>query len=645
MQSLTQPARQALLPLFDSRDKRFRAPFGAQPAGTSILFRLCLPRDWRCSAARLRVAEALPGGGERPLRSDSMFWAGMEGDAREWWDCHYAPEAPGVYHYWFETDTAFGTRMLARQEDGSAAAAAPGPGPRWQLTCYDPALSTPDWLAGGVMYQIFPDRFAKSGEPKQNVPADRVLREDWGGLPVWQPDETGEVRNNDYFGGDLKGIEQRLDYLAGLGVTCLYLNPVFEAHSNHRYDTADYTRIDPLLGTEEDFRSLVRAAAQAGIRVVLDGVFSHTGADSRYFNQKGRYPEPGAAQSKESPYFPWYTFTAWPDRYSAWWGFKTLPDVNETDPGFLNYITGPDGVARTRLREGAGGWRLDVADELPDGFLDALYAAAKAESPDAVVIGEVWEDASRKESYGRMRRYLLGKQMDSVMNYPFRDAVLRFVRGGDAAGFFHRVLDIVENYPPAVTRLLMNHIGTHDTERALTALAGEPVGGHDRAWQAAQALSPARRERGLRLLRLASALQFTLPGVPCIYYGDEAGMEGCRDPFNRGCYPWGSADGTLIQWYRRLAQLRRHSPALREGAFTPLYAGEGAAAFERRGGGQRLLCAVNPGGGPRELPLPEVWRGVTVSLGDGRIQDRTLFLPPLGCALAALPEDDAAGDE
>ena len=410
--------------LFDSRDERFRLPFGAVKEGTAVLFRICLPRSLGCTGSRLTIR-----GDSLMERRDGMFWAGMEGEDAEWWDCHYAPDRPDVYWYRFELDTAAGKRYLCREADGTASLR-DKPGAMWQLTCYAADFVTPDWPAGGVMYQIFPDRFFSSGVDKTGVPEDRVLRGDWGGQPQWRPDAAGEIRNNDYFGGDLKGIEQRLDRLCELGVTCLYLNPIFEAHSNHRYDTADYSRIDPLLGDEEDFRSLADTAARLGIRILLDGVFSHTGADSVYFNRECRYPSEGAYQSPSSPYAGWYQFRRWPQEYAGWWGFVTLPEVDELNPGFMAFINGEDGIVRRWLRAGASGWRLDVADELPDGFLDRLRQAVKAEKPDALVLGEVWEDASNKQSYGHRRRYLLGSQLDSVMNYPFRDAVLGFLTGG-----------------------------------------------------------------------------------------------------------------------------------------------------------------------------------------------------------------------
>ncbi len=613
--------------LFSSRDTAYRAPLGAVAAATPVHFRVCVPREWGCSGVELQVKP------DNGLDTGfGMFWAGMADDTHEWWECHYTPATPDLYWYAFSLQLAAGRRYLVRQADATAGIADTS-GPRWQLTAYKEDFATPDWLAGGVMYQIFPDRFATSGTSKENNPTDRVMHGQWGEQPVWQPDHNGIVWNNDYFGGDLRGIEQRLDRLAELGVTCLYLNPIFESHSNHRYDTADYEKIDPLLGEEKDLRSLCNTARQLGIRVILDGVFSHTGADSRYFNRYGRYGEEGAYQSLSSPYVSWYSFDRWPQKYTGWWGFVNLPEVNENHPAFREYILGETGIVRRWLKAGVSGWRLDVADELPDEFLDELRLAAKAEKADALVLGEVWEDASRKESYGHRRRYLLGDQLDSVMNYPFRDAILGFLKGESSRQFYNRVGDIVEHYPPQVLRLLMNHIGTHDTERALTVLAGEAANGRGRSWQAGKFLSAEERQRGLRLLKLAAALQYCLPGVPCIYYGDEAGMEGYRDPFNRGCYPWGQEDGDLLRWYRKLGQMRRVSPALADGSFEELATTPDVVGFVRRDGEAALLCGVNHADSERTLTLPEEFWGRTVNLGEGWCEGNTLHLPPLSCGI------------
>lgn len=613
--------------LFCSRDRQYRCPTGAVVQDTEIWFRICLPRTLGCRGAFL--CHCADGGMEQ---LDGMFWAGMEGDDHEWWDCRYTPEQPNLYWYSFVLDTDGGRRYLCCQEDGTAALSEQK-GRQWQLTCYEKGFTTPDWLVGGVMYQVFPDRFACSGQSKEGDPADRVMREDWGGQPVWRPDENGIVRNNDFFGGDLRGISEKLPYLQSLGVTCLYLNPIFEAHSNHRYDTANYSRIDPLLGNEEDFRALADKAKECGIRIMLDGVFSHTGADSIYFNKNGRYDSEGAYQSLTSPYASWYHFSRWPDKYTGWWGFNTLPEVDELNEAFLSYITGEGGILQHWLKVGASGWRLDVADELPDGFLEALRTSVKRADPDAMVLGEVWEDASNKHSYGHRRRYLLGRQLDSVMNYPFRQAILDFLRGGDATQFFNRILTVVENYPPQVTRILMNSLGTHDTERVITLLAGEPTNGRGRNWQAQQHLSGEQRAWGLRLLKLATVLQYTIPGVPCVYYGDEAGMEGYQDPFNRGCYPWGDEDRDLVEWYQKVGTVRKECDCLREGDFRPLFCDGGVMLFERRSEQDALLCAVNRNSWEAVVALPEEWVDAALLMGGGTVKNGLLHLPAADCLL------------
>lgn len=613
---------------FNSRDLQYRAPFGAVAERTAVTLRVCMPRDWGCSAVWLSVMRD-----DLPAEEISCRWEGMCGDGHEWWTVTYTPAEAGLYWYAFHLEVAMGSGWLIRQADGTAAYSPNVDGPRWQLTCYEAGFTTPDWLAGGVLYQIFPDRFAKSGEAKVGVPTDRVMHGGWDEAPEWHPDAQGRVRNNDFFGGDLKGIEGKLDYLKSLGVTCIYLNPIFESHSNHRYDTADYSRIDPLLGNEEDLRSLTAAAKERGIRILLDGVFSHTGADSIYFNRERRYAGDGAYNSMHSPYAGWYHFTRWPNEYGSWWGFDTLPEVDELSPDFMQYINGEGGIVARWLEAGASGWRLDVADELPDGFLDALRARVKATDPDAIVLGEVWEDASNKESYGHRRRYLLGKQLDSVMNYPFRDAILGFLLGGRAEDFTRIVWDVVENYPPQTLRLLMNHIGTHDTERAITVLGGEPSYGRGRSWQAAQQMNDKQRAVGLRRLQLASLLQFALPGVPCIYYGDEAGLDGYRDPFNRGTYPWGHEDAALVDWYRTLGAARATATELAQGAFVPVDTGcDEVVCFLRRQGGQALLCAVNRGTEERQMFLPPDFGGGHVCVGDGKVVGHTLVLPPLSGA-------------
>ena len=618
--------------MFHSRNPIYRNPTGAVQAHTNIHFKLLVPREFRCSAARLMVGEEFT----KQVKTLGLFWCGMNGEDHEWWECDFTPEQSGLYFYRFEIDTWRGTLGITSRfggESGIDEFGAPE-GECWQLTVFESQYQIPDWLSGGIMYQIFPDRFYRSGTTKYNVPQDRYLHQRWGSQPEWRPNHQGEITNSDYFGGDLEGIIQKLDYLQSLGITCIYLNPIFEAHSNHRYDTADYTKVDPLLGSKEDFKRLCKEANKRVIHIMLDGVVNHTGSDSIYFNRKGRYQTLGAYQSQESPYYDWYQFYQWPEQYACWWNFETLPNVNEANETYNAYINGTDGVIQTWLKAGADGWRLDVADELPDLFLDDITKAAKQVKPTSMILGEVWEDASNKMAYGQRRRYLLGKQLDSVMNYPFREAIIGFLTGKNPAEMMELIMTVLEHYPPGAIHLLMNHIGTHDTERILTVLGGEPLNGRDREWQSRTKLSQEQRSRGLALLKLASLMQYTLPGIPCVYYGDEAGMEGYRDPFNRGCFPWGHEDAELVNWYRSLGKIRHSCEVLKQGTLEPYYADDDCFVYVRsdEAVGQKLLVAVNRTAQRKQLCMVQEWETASALLGKA-VWNGTLTLEPYGYAL------------
>jgi len=593
---------------YNSRDPRCKTPFGAVKTGQEVTFSLHLPKGMAASGCFFKLFSAH--GGEEltlPMNLHSADYT------RNTYRCAFAGEQPQVWFYQFEVESGGEFQSVMRGNQ------------RWQLTVYDRDMRAPACLREGVMYQIFPDRFCSSGQPKENIPDGRIFREDWHGQPEWRLDPTGKVLNNDYFGGDLAGIASKLDYLSSLGVTCVYLNPIFEAHSNHRYNTADYHKIDPLLGSEQDFAALCARAKEKGISIILDGVFSHTGSDSVYFNREGRYGPGGAYRDKSSPYFGWYRFSEWPQEYESWWGFPTLPNVEESEPSYLEFITGAGGVAEKWLNLGANGFRLDVADELPDVFLDAFYARVKSCGKGHAVIGEVWEDASNKESYGQTRRYLLGRQMDSVMNYPLMNALLSYIRHGGGHVFLDAVMQILENYPPPVISVLMNSLSTHDTARAITALGGEPVGKHDRAWQAArQALPEERYWRGRALFALASIIQYGLPGLPCLYYGDEAGMCGYKDPFNRACYPWGREDAGLVDFMRTLGKVRTDYPIFAGARFLPLTFSDELCAFLREGDGVSILFAVNRSGQPQRIALPGGFEGAHMPVVYGECRDGTL---------------------
>lgn len=611
--------------IFNSRKKEYKSQISAIAVDEQVKFRLVVPRCIKCSCARLAVFKD-----NESTVYYNMFWAGMCGESHEYWEIHFSATTAGLYFYHFELETPWGNSLVKNVGNGEGDLNAEGT--EFQQTVYEKDFKTPDFLKGGLIYQIFPDRFYNSKTPKKNVPESRVMRK-WGEEPYWQESQMNGIWNNDYFGGDLKGVEEKLEYLSGLGVSCIYLNPIFEAHSNHRYDTADYEKIDSLLGDESDLESLCKKAHGLGILVILDGVFSHTGCDSKYFNMYNRYNTVGAYNSKSSPYFSWYKFTDYPNGYKSWWGIKLLPEVSEEDEGYREYICGKNGILRRWLRLGISGWRLDVADELPDVFLDDLRKAVKEENENAVIIGEVWEDATNKFAYGERRRYLLGDQLDSVMNYPFADAILNYVKFGNAQAFMSGIMSIVENYPPCVVNVLMNHIGTHDTERALTRLAGESAEGKDRAWQHSHnQLSDYDYLKGISMMKLASLIQYTLPGVPSLYYGDEAGMQGMKDPFNRACFPWDNINKELYKWYKRLGEIRRGCKAFKEGSFEPLYAADGAIAYVRRSEENSVLTAVNNSNSELQIPVGEEWDN-SYSFFEFSSKNGILTLPPYQFAL------------
>ena len=459
----------------------------------------------------------------------------------------------------------------------------------------EPDFKTPDWIKDGTMYQIFPDRFYE-GVPNKPLPfADRIYRPDKTGEPYFWPNEQSDgYLNMDYYGGDFAGIQQKLPYLEELGITCIYLNPIFEAHANHRYNTANYLKADPLLGTNEDFAALCAEAKKHGIRIILDGVFSHTGSDSLYFNREGRYGPGGAYRDRNSPYRSWYDFdSGYVGGYRSWWGFETLPEVEEEDPSYGNFVCGKGGVIDTWLGLGASGFRLDVADELPDDFIEKIRAAVKAHGEDKLLIGEVWEDATTKFGFDKRRTYLLGKGLDSVMNYPFKNAVLGFVCGRDAGQTMTDILSICEHYPAPALDTALNFLSTHDTERALTVIADEPANGRGREWQSGRCVTGDAYEEGMLKLRMAYAIIYTLPGVPCLYYGDEIGMQGYRDPFNRGFYCWDSHEERLKPVLAQLAQLRHTCEAFRTGELRVLRAEGGVLHYQRIGEFEAAEIIVN----------------------------------------------------
>ena len=613
--------------VFDPRCTLCKYPYGAVPCGAPVTLHV-RPEGWEGFVRCTLLLRQEFSGQDREWELPAEGW---DGERQRFSLTFPAPETPELCWYAFRFTRADGS---VRYLDASGWCSEPQH--RWQMTVYDAASPTPGWFGEGLTYQIFPDRFRRSHSPDMaKMPWGRRLHENWDDIPDYLPDESGEYCR-DFFGGDLAGIREKLPYLRELGVETLYLCPIFEASSNHRYNTGDYRRIDPMLGTEEDFQALCAEAHALGIRVILDGVFNHNGKDSRYFNADGRYDTVGAAQSQDSPYYPWFHFHPWPTDYDAWWGIRDLPAVNENAPSYRDFIfEGEDSVIRHWLRAGADGWRLDVADELPDDFIAGIRQAMDETKPGCLLLGEVWEDGSNKIAYSQRRKYLLGGETHCLMNYPFRTAALCYLRGGDAADFRESMETIRENYPAPAFQSAMNFLGTHDTPRVLSLL-GEGQTPADKAERAAYRLRPEEERLGKERWKLASALLYAFPGSPMLFYGDEAGLQGLEDPFCRGGYPWGREDGDLLAWFRLLGRLRKR-PSLRRGDLTWLHAQGPLLAFRRQAEGETTAAAFNAGDAEAALTLPwegrealDLLTGQRFAAWEGRI---ALCLPARGAVL------------
>ena len=593
----------------NSRDERFRTPQGARPAGAWVTIRLQADGAEKASLRLWWDGRAILQPMER--NAEGLFETRLQ-----------MPEAPGLLWYYFLAESGGKTVFYGNAPDclGGMGAAWDHEPPSFQITVYDPAFKTPAWMREAVVYQIMVDRFHASKPVSERQPPERGhWHLDWYEPPEQRID-SGDNAADDFFGGDLEGVRQKLPYLKGLGVGAIYFNPIFRARSNHKYDVADYMEIDPTFGDEAAFLALCADAKALGIRIVLDGVFSHTGAFSKYFNLDGSFPSPGACQIADSPYVSWYTFKKWPDDYDCWGGEKTLPNVREMDEGYLDFIIrGRDAVAAHWLRVGAGGWRLDVADELPVAFLRMLRERVKREDPDAAIIGEVWEDASNKEAYGEVRTYCAGDTLDSVMNYPLRDALLGFMTGEiTALQFTRRVSHLQEAYPTEFFYSLMNLIGSHDRPRAINALSGAGDQSPPREKRTAKKLTGAQYALGKRRLTAAWRFLTALPGMPCLYYGDEAGSQGMADPFCRGTYPWGREDRELLEDIARAIRRRNETPALKTGEFRLVAVGEDVLVAIRRIRGGRdafqnpapdgcVLAVLNRSEAPRRVEIHDDW--------------------------------------
>lgn len=560
---------------YNSWDKNFKAPFGALKFDEGLTIYVKVNEGYNVDSISLEINK------EEEMRTITLNEELSNDKLGKCFCCKMENfEETGVYFYYFKVDVEVdGNKKTVfygkNRENGYSCEYDYNDINKYQITVYKD-FKVPTWYKEGILYHIFVDRFnngnrnGKIDNPKKNS----FIYGNWEDIPMYIKDSKGDIIRWDFHGGNLRGIINKLGYLKKLGVSILYLSPIFEASSNHKYDTGDYKKIDPMFGDEETFKELINKAKEKDMSIVLDGVFSHTGADSKYFNMYGNYNSLGAYQSKESPYYPWYMFEDFPQKYKSWWDVKTLPNINELEDSYMDYIIyDKDSVINKWIDMGVKGWRLDVADELPTKFIRELKKELKKTDDDSVLIGEVWEDASNKISYGQRRSYLLGEELDSVMGYPFRNNMFSFLKGEiKSYELCNRYMQIKENYPKESFKSNLNLIGTHDVTRAKTELNYD-----------------------VDLVKLAVAVQMTFEGVPYIYYGDEAGLCGGVDPDNRRTYPWKNEDEDMLSFYKDIIKIRNKNTLLSSGDTDFIYTENNSVfAFIRfNENNDRVLILVN----------------------------------------------------
>lgn len=572
----------------DSHNLQLRNPFGAVTIGTKVRIRL-----WASKKCSVYINLINFYNNQVEIQMNEIGWNEY---VNNW---VYEKEIDtsncfGLLYYYFrvnyyDRNILYGNNIESLGGEGQTYFNDPK---SYQITIYSKE-DVPNWYKKGIIYQIFVDRFFngnKEGKilnPKKNT----FIYGKWDDDPMYIKDKQGDIVRWDFYGGNLLGVKEKLKYIKSLGVSTIYFNPIFDSPSCHKYDTGDYEKIDTMFGDEEIFKELCSEAEELGMRIILDGVFSHTGSDSKYFNKFGNYDSLGAYQSLQSPYYRWYRFNDYPKLYEAWWGFSNMPNVDELNPSYLDYIIrNNNSIIEKWLKLGASGWRLDVADELPDEFIKMLKKKLKEVKYEGVLIGEVWEDASNKYSYNRRREYLFGSELDSVTNYPLRQIILDLVRNHIGNRYFiKKYMSLKENYPKEYFYSTMNILGNHDTERVLTIL-----------------------NNNISLLKLAVIIQMTLPGVPLIYYGDEAGLTGGKDPYNRKAYPWGKENKDILSFYIKISNIRASEEALKSGEIKFLDFKNEVLGYERLIGNEKLVVVINTMEKKENISLYDVNDGNTV---------------------------------
>jgi len=492
----------------------------------------------------------------------------------------------GIYFCYLQANTIDGKYYSFGSYDGAIFKLDEKSTKKFQITKTDFKYVLPKSKKRGIIYHIFVDRFAKDSQALND-------NEGWKYIPEYPEYPGAPIKNDKFFGGTLHGIISKLDYIKSLGTSLIYLSPIFSSPSNHRYDTSDYMSVDEKLGGDAALVELIKEAKIRDIGIILDGVFNHTGADSIYFNKYANFGSLGAYQSKKSDYYNWYFFEQYPDKYECWWGIDILPRINPDIESCRQFFLAKGGVIEKYAKMGVLGFRLDVADELSDDFIKGIKQKLSNYGC-RILYGEVWEDASNKIAYDKRKRYYLGDELDGVMNYPLREGLINYVKHNNSKALKYALTDVFLNAPMRISYMQMNLLGSHDTERILTVLGEENFDGPNSELRIRR-LTDNKRKSAINTLKALYTVLVSLPGIPTVYYGDEAGLEGYSDPFNRMPYPWGGEDLDLLSFYRKLGKIRREISAFSEGDFSILILADEVFAFKRELLGDVFLTVFNNG--------------------------------------------------
>ena len=650
----------------NSWDSLYKYPFGAVTEGTDVTVRMHAQKN-DLQYARVLVRNTNTNGSNL-YNMEKVSTIIVDEKEFDVWEATFTPNEIGVYGYKFIAGDGDTVKYYVEDGyEGKSGTVGDRNGLSFQLTVYDKDYKTPDWMKEAVVYQIFPDRFnngdTSNDDNKTNARGEEPIEtpESWYSLP--DNPRLGEngaadingaysgdgIWSNDFFGGDIKGIQAKLDYLQELGVNTLYLNPIAAASSNHKYDATDYKSLDPMFGTEKEFKAFTAELKKRDMHLIVDGVFNHVGDDSIYFDRYGKYDTVGAyeywayvydamnkegiseeeAREKADKYFVkngqtfseekwhlWFNIKnekvdvgTTTERYSyqGWWGYDSLPEFKSltkeeaielglaskkdefvdkasewNNKELVDYIyKDKDSVAKQWINWGADGWRLDVANEVDTIFWNDFREEMKAHNSETLILGEIWDDASK---------YFIGDQYDSVMNYRIRAALIDYLKNGNATRLNDTLMAVYEDYPAEAFYALMNLMGSHDVARAIYILGG----GSDTAERAE--FGYYNEELGKQRLKLAALFEFGYAGAPTIYYGDEAGVTGSKDPDCRRSYPWGNEDESLVSFYEAIGSVRENNKDLfSHGDLTTLYTGtEGVYVYGRTYNGEHAMVAVNP---------------------------------------------------